>query len=394
MAYGCNLSHAFESRAASSADPWNSMYEVSCRETRTMADDDHDEDRSTTADDSEAEDGIEEPSKGRWADLVDSDEEEHDEQLTKQPEAVGKPRRWADLMDSEDEAELSREVITKPDQSEVDSLPVASGTAAAAHSAVASTPSTDIVASVDIQSNALLRLLKPSLPRADDGADEVESAEWVQAWQRWPQKANWKTAEQPREKWSHAAASSEYRSKGAAKGAAKGGAHVAYAQRPDKGAGKGWSDKGAAKGAGKGSGKSGGRAGFSGPKGHGKGAAEKLQCQFVIGIEEDSKFRVVRRIIGQGGENMKMIAQKSDAKLRLRGRGSKFLEGPEEKESTDDLMLCVSSQDKAGYESAKNLVVELLEGIYESRRAFCEKAGKNSPALTIQLHEGYREGSR
>merc|ERR1719253_1786147 len=88
-----------------------------------------------------------------------------------------------------------------------------------------------------------------------------------------------------------------------------------------KAAGKGWntaeggkkSGKGAAKGAGKGA---------------GKGGAEKFQCQFVIGIEEDSKFRVVRRLIGSGGEHMKAIFEQTSAKLRLRGRGSKFMEGP------------------------------------------------------------------
>jgi len=122
----------------------------------------------------------------------------------------------------------------------------------------------------------------------------------------------------------------------------------------------------------------------------------KLQCQFTVGIEDDSKFRVVKRIIGNGGENMKRIAELSGAKLRLRGRGSKFLEGPEQQESTDGLMLCLSSQDKAGYEHAKELVTELLKNIYHSYDVFCQKPGKMPPAksLGVQLHEGYREGSR
>lgn len=131
-----------------------------------------------------------------------------------------------------------------------------------------------------------------------------------------------------------------------------------------------------------------------GAKGSGKGSIAKLQCQFTVGIEDDSKFRIVRRIIGQGGENMKRIAEESGAKLRLRGRGSKFLEGPEQQESMDDLMLCVSSQDKAGFEDAKGLVSELLRNIYHSYDVFCQKAGKTSSALGVQINDGYREGSR
>lgn len=156
-----------------------------------------------------------------------------------------------------------------------------------------------------------------------------------------------------------------------------------------KGTGKG--ARGTTKGKGKGKGAS-----SASTKGVGKGLNAKLQCQFTVGIEDDSKFRVVKRIIGNGGENMKRIAELSGAKLRLRGRGSKFLEGPEQQESTDGLMLCLSSQDKIGYEHAKELVTELLKNIYHSYDVFCQKPGKIPPAKSfgVQLHEGYREGSR
>lgn len=194
--------------------------------------------------------------------------------------------------------------------------------------------------------------------------------------------------------------------KGAQKGAGKGSSKGAERQT-NKGAGKGAS-KGVGKGdgksagngvvqnAGKGKGTSKGASKFASKgasKGSGKGN-EKFQCQISVGIEEDSKFRVVRRLIGSGGSNMKNINEHSGAKLRLRGRGSKFLEGDEQKESTDDLMLCLSTQDKEGYETAMRMASELLEGIHRSYRAFCAKVGQECPDLTIQLHEGYRFGSR
>ncbi|CAJ1362873.1 unnamed protein product [Effrenium voratum] len=51
----------------------------------------------------------------------------------------------------------------------------------------------------------------------------------------------------------------------------------------------------------------------------------RYQCQFLVGIE-DPEFQVVGRILGRGGANMKRIAGKTNAKMRLRGRGSGFKE--------------------------------------------------------------------
>lgn len=120
----------------------------------------------------------------------------------------------------------------------------------------------------------------------------------------------------------------------------------------------------------------------------------KLQCQFQVGIEEEPTFRVVRRLLGPAGQHMKDIAQDTGAKLRLRGRGSKFLEGPEQLESTDPLMLCVSVESNAGYVEAVERITALLEGIYADYGEFCAKTGKRAPELWVDLHEGPREGSR
>ncbi|KAF4744117.1 hypothetical protein FOZ63_021746, partial [Perkinsus olseni] len=57
------------------------------------------------------------------------------------------------------------------------------------------------------------------------------------------------------------------------------------------------------------------------------GRIRKYTCRFEIGIENDREFHVARRLIGQKGANMKRIVKLSDAKLRLRGQGSGFLEG-------------------------------------------------------------------
>lgn len=87
---------------------------------------------------------------------------------------------------------------------------------------------------------------------------------------------------------------------------------------------------------------------------------QKPQCQFIIGVEEDVAFGVVKRLLGVHGKHVKYLAEQSGARFRLRGRGSGFKEGPEGVESCDPLMLCVSAQDQQGYEVAKRVVVEHL----------------------------------
>lgn len=118
-------------------------------------------------------------------------------------------------------------------------------------------------------------------------------------------------------------------------------------------------------------------------------AGRKLQCQFHIQIEEEPEFRVCRRLLGPAGKHMKAIAEKTGSRLRLRGRGSRFREGPNWQESDDPLMLCVSAVGRSPYDQAVKLVRELLEGIYQDYAAF----NSSNPSLKIYLHEGAREGS-
>lgn len=120
----------------------------------------------------------------------------------------------------------------------------------------------------------------------------------------------------------------------------------------------------------------------------------KHQCQFLIGIEEEPKFRVCRHLLGKAGAHMKRIAEATSARLRLRGRGSKFLEGPEHAESSDPLMLCVSVPDSNDYARAVSLVQEHLEQVYAEYRRFCARNKMLSPEVAVNMHEGSREGAR
>jgi len=60
-------------------------------------------------------------------------------------------------------------------------------------------------------------------------------------------------------------------------------------------------------------------------------------------------------------------------KLRLRGKGSGFKEGPNQEESSEPLNICVSSKYYEKYLIACNHVQELILNVYEEYKAFCEK---------------------
>lgn len=120
----------------------------------------------------------------------------------------------------------------------------------------------------------------------------------------------------------------------------------------------------------------------------------KRQSQFTIGIDEEPKFPVVRKVLGVAGANVKRIANETGVKLRLRGRGSKFLEGPEQKESSDPLMLCVSAPDPRAHEAAVDRVKALLRRVYREYDEHRRSRGLESAGLNVRMHEGAREGAR
>ena len=106
----------------------------------------------------------------------------------------------------------------------------------------------------------------------------------------------------------------------------------------------------------------------------------KYTCKYEILIENDSYFQIARRLMGIKGCNMKKIINECKnsndddyVKLRLRGIGSGFKEGPENKESDEPLHLCISAKTPENMKKACILVDELLERIHQEYKEFCEK---------------------
>lgn len=116
----------------------------------------------------------------------------------------------------------------------------------------------------------------------------------------------------------------------------------------------------------------------------------KLLCFFRVGIEEDSSFKVCRRLIGNGGEHMKHVVAEAGngVKLRLRGRGSKFLEGQAQEEAEEPLMLCISAEDQKSFEIAATLTEDLLTQIHEDYRVFCQSRRLLIPELHVRREAG------
>ncbi len=123
----------------------------------------------------------------------------------------------------------------------------------------------------------------------------------------------------------------------------------------------------------------------------------KYTCRFDIQIENDKEFQVARKLIGAKGSNMKRIVDQCSQgfacpvqeviKLRLRGRGSGFKEGPHQQESNEPLHLCISSRYYEKYVMAKHMARDLILEVYEEYKKYCERICKEPPKLEIKLTE-------
>ena len=111
----------------------------------------------------------------------------------------------------------------------------------------------------------------------------------------------------------------------------------------------------------------------------------KYTCKYEILIANDKDFQIARRLIGSKGCNMKNIINEcksgpDDAdkiKLRLRGRGSGYKEGPDNKESEEPLHLCISAKNPEDMKKACLLVDDLLDKIHGDYKKYCQENNVN-----------------
>ena len=99
----------------------------------------------------------------------------------------------------------------------------------------------------------------------------------------------------------------------------------------------------------------------------------KYVCNYTVQIENDNLFMVTKRIIGKNGCFLKKILQEScikygdySTKIRLRGKGSGYVDKISNNESTEEpLMLSVSSLNYPTYINCCLLIDNLMNKIYD-----------------------------
>lgn len=82
------------------------------------------------------------------------------------------------------------------------------------------------------------------------------------------------------------------------------------------------------------------------------------------------EFGFVRRFIGQSGSNTKSIAEACSGKVRLRGRGSGYLEGGG-REANISLQVVISCNSSVDFETGDALLIKLLDRIAAEYKEFC-----------------------
>lgn len=117
---------------------------------------------------------------------------------------------------------------------------------------------------------------------------------------------------------------------------------------------------------------------------------DECATKFPVGIEEDRSFRVVQRLLGPRGTNLRLItAESMGAKVWLCGRGSCLPENPE----TEDLVqrvlmgpltLCVSAASGPSFGLAVELVQTLLDAVRAEHSEFLQEETLRKAAMDLQ----------
>jgi len=98
---------------------------------------------------------------------------------------------------------------------------------------------------------------------------------------------------------------------------------------------------------------------------------KRLCCSFVMttSLPRLESWDFVPRLIGRGGSNMKKIASACKGKIRVRGKGSGYLEGPNQKEAALPLQVALSCESAEDFAIGRRMVINLLDSM---ARAFVE----------------------
>lgn len=107
----------------------------------------------------------------------------------------------------------------------------------------------------------------------------------------------------------------------------------------------------------------------------------KFTCKVEFDIENDKDFRVSSKVISVARRIWQELPnfQAKGGKTRLRGRGSGFLEGLEQKEADETLHLCISCRELNSFEEAINMAVKEIHNIQRDYVAYRTSKGLPAP---------------
>lgn len=109
----------------------------------------------------------------------------------------------------------------------------------------------------------------------------------------------------------------------------------------------------------------------------------KYVSRYIVQIENEKNFPVTKMIIGNNGKLLRQILLENcincgdhTTKIRLRGRGSGYKEGPKNEESKDPMELCISSLNMISYLRCSQAIENLLLHVYYQYYLYqCNNAG-------------------
>ena len=97
----------------------------------------------------------------------------------------------------------------------------------------------------------------------------------------------------------------------------------------------------------------------------------KYVSRYIVQIENEKNFPVTKMIIGNKGNLLRQILLENcinlgdhTTKIRLRGKGSGYKEGPKNEESKDPMELCISSLNMLSYMRCSQAIENLLLNVY------------------------------
>ena len=97
----------------------------------------------------------------------------------------------------------------------------------------------------------------------------------------------------------------------------------------------------------------------------------KYVSRYIVQIENEKNFPVTKMIIGNNGKLLRQILLENcinygdhTTKIRLRGKGSGYKEGPKNEESKDPMELCISSLNMLSYMRCSQAIENLLLHVY------------------------------